>query len=100
MRDKKHVAGDLAEAIVVQHYIRKGWWVYTSPQAHQPADVIALSPAGEMLLLEVKQDSKRVNPGRSKSRRINRVLNEQQKSLNVKLVYVDTDTQSLDLRMT
>jgi hypothetical protein len=97
VRHPKHVNGDLAEAIAVQELTARGYWVFTTHQAHGPADIIALSPGGETLLLDIKKETWQKRADRPKPQRINRVLTEEQLRLGVRLCYVNINTNEMTI---
>ena len=67
-------------------------------QAHQPCDIVAVHPNGEILLIDVKKEGKRVIQSRQTATRIHRSLSDEQKALGVRLCYVDIDTGEIDLQ--
>jgi len=97
VRHPKHVNGDLAEAIAVQELTARGFWVFTTTQAHGPADIIALSPGGETLFLDIKKDTWRKLKNRAQPQRINRVLTDEQVRLGVRLCYVNVNTNEITI---
>tara|TARA_R110002020_G_scaffold49027_1_gene139932 strand:+ start:465 stop:848 length:384 start_codon:yes stop_codon:yes gene_type:complete len=90
-RDTRHIDGDLAEAIALAHFTRKGYWCFPSLHASSPIDLVAIKDA-ETLFLQIKKDAKRQNKGRSKKERIYRARSALQKRLNVTMCYVNLKT--------
>ena len=97
MRFPKHVAGDLCEAIALKELVARGYWVFKSGLTHSPIDIIAISPGGKVLMLDVKQEAFRVLKDRKHlgPYRIYRVLTEQQKKLGVRMCYVNLKTEAI-----
>nr|AKH47268.1 hypothetical protein [uncultured marine virus] len=91
MRPKSHISGDLAETLAAAHYIQLGYFTFTPLSSSSPIDLIIVNGDGTRLI-QIKKDSKRVNPGRSKPARINRKRTDLQKKLGVEMVYVDIGT--------
>ena len=94
MRDRRHVDGDVAEAICAEYFIRKGYWVFTTAQGSSAVDLVAVNKDGARLI-QVKKDHLRINPGRSKPARIHRVRSDLQKALGVEMVYVNVKTRKV-----
>lgn len=90
--DKRQFTGALCELRLAEWLVENHYWTF-SPVVHHnsPIDLIAVSPDGEVLLLDSKADNKRVNKGRTKPSRINRMRTELQKKLGVRLAYVQAD---------
>ena len=91
-RDTRHIDGDLAEAIALAHFTRKGYWCFPSMHASSPIDLIAIKKDADVLFLQIKKDAKRLNKGRSKKERLHRARSTLQKRLNVTMCYVDLKT--------
>ena len=91
MKFPSHTLGDLCEAIALKELTARGYWVFTTTQAHSPIDLIAVAPGGEVLYV----DCKHVNPHRKTPTRIHRVRTEQQKLLGVQICYVDPDAERI-----
>jgi len=90
--DSRHQLGQVCEAILTEYMLRLGYFVYR-PLAHQgPADLICLNELGDLVLLDSKADSWRVNPGRKAPSRIYRKRSRLQKRLNVRMAYVNSET--------
>lgn len=97
-RPDSHLVGQLAETIVLEHFVREGWYAYT-PLSHQgPADLIFINPEdGEVLLLDVKSDRWRVNTKRVTPSRIYRVRSPLQKKANVRMAYTNVVTRNITI---
>ncbi len=94
----KHQLGQVCEAILTEHMMRLGYYIFR-PLAHQgPCDLICINEEGEVVLLDSKSDAFRVNPGRTKPDRIYRKRSTLQKCLNVRMAYVDADTRNVYIK--
>ena len=91
MRPKAHISGDLAETLAAAHYIRLGYFTFTPLSSSSPIDLIIVNADGTRLI-QIKKDSRRVNPGRTNPARINRKRTNLQKKLGVEMVYVEIET--------
>jgi len=98
LTDIKHLKGAAAELIVSEYMVTKGYYVF-SPVVHQqgPIDIICVNDDGDIVLIDAKYDSQRINPGRKKPARIHRTRNEVQKLLGVRIAYV---TKNKDIHFT
>ena len=94
MAFSSHVDGDVCESICAENFMLQGYWVFITAQGTSPVDMVAVNEDG-VRLLQVKKDTTRVNPGRSKPARIHRVRSDVQKSLGVEMVYVNLDTREV-----
>ena len=56
---------------------------------------MAYNEQRQLQLLDSKQDAKRVNPNRKTPTRIHRPLSALQKSLGVRMAYIDLDTRDV-----
>jgi len=63
--------------------------------AQGPGDCVADNDDGEILLLDAKQEARRVNPGRKIPTRVHRPLTALQKTLGVRVAYIDLDTRDV-----
>ena len=90
----KHVDGDLAESLATAHFIKNGYWVFRTNQAHSAVDLICIHENGEVLLLDVKKDAGRTNK-KNGGARISRLRSELQKQIGVKLCYVNLITGAI-----
>lgn len=95
MKYPAHTLGDLCEAIALKELTARGYWVFTTTQAHSPIDLIAVAPGGEVLFVDCKYDRKRKNPDRKTPSRIYRKRTDQQKLLGVRICYVDPDAEEI-----
>lgn len=75
-----------------------GYYVFRPLAAQGPADLICVNDTGQIILLDSKSDSKRINPGRSKPERIYRKLSDTQKLLNVRMAYVNKDERTVFIK--
>lgn len=92
----KQQIGVLCEAILREHLIRNGYFVFTPIGQQGPADLIAIdSQTGEVVLFDSKADRKRVNPGRKIPDRIHRKRTALQKQMGVRLAYVDEEKRTI-----
>ena len=89
----KHARGATSEAVVAQALARAGFHIF-----HQifrgtgPVDLIAVHPASkDVLMVDVKTESKRMVANRPNASRISRVRSGIQKQLGVRLCYVERD---------
>lgn len=73
------------------HYIRLGYFTFTPTSNASPIDLVIVNSEGTRLI-QIKKESKRVNPGRTTPVRINRKRSDLQKLLGVEMVYVDIAT--------
>lgn len=98
MRHPKHVGGDAAEALAALEFIEQGAWVFTTAQAHSPADMVVVRPGGQVDLLDIKKLGKRIasKHGRTPTK-IHRVLTPQQRICGVRICYVDLSTREVDV---
>jgi len=86
--ENTHLKGAASEICLAQFLTKKGYWVF-SPIVHHagPVDLVAISPDGEILLLDAKSDARRS----AKNTRIHRARTKIQKMLGVKIAYVSAD---------
>lgn len=94
MIDSRHIDGDVCEIIAAEHFMRLGYWVFNPAQGHSPIDLIIVNEDGP-ILIQVKKDAARVNPGRNRCARIHRKRSELQKALDVQFVYVNVTTREV-----
>ena len=92
---KSHSDGKLCELYLEEHLWKLGFWVFKPIGDPSPADFIAVSPSGDIFLLDSKKDSFRVNPHRKTPTRIHRVLSPVQKLLGVRMAYVNMETREV-----
>ena len=87
----KTMKGQRSEFLAAAWLISINYLVYVKTQDNDPIDLIAVHRnTGDVLKLDVKSVSYR-KTGPKKGHRINRVLNEHQKKIGVKLLYVYRD---------
>ena len=60
-------------------------------------DVIAVDDAGEVLLIDAKKESRRVNPGRKNLSRIHRARTAAQKRLGARIAYVPIESREVHI---
>ena len=83
--------GQHSEFIAAAWLIKQNYLVYIKTQDNDPIDLIAVHrDNGEVLKLDVKSVSIR-RSGPKKGYRISRIVNEHQKKIGVKLLYVYDD---------
>ena len=92
--DATHLLGTTAETIVKLELLSRGYFIYSNDFAHGPADIIALKPEPnpEVLMVDVKSESKRFLKGRNEKTRISRKRTATQKKLGIVFAYVDPET--------
>ncbi len=95
--DKRHTEGQICETILVEYLLRLDLYVFQPVSAHGPVDVIAISAEGEMYLFDAKKDAERYVPKRRTNHRIHRVLSPLQKTLGVRMAYVDVTTRAVHI---
>ena len=87
----KVMKGQRSEFIAAAWLISINYLVYVKTQDNDPMDLVAVHRnTGDVLKIDVKSVSFR-KTGPKKGHRINRVLNEHQKKIGVKLLYVYPD---------
>ena len=83
--------GQQSEFVAAAWLIKQNYLVYIKTQDNDPIDLIAVDRGtGEVLKLDVKSVSIR-KTGPKKGYRISRIVNEHQKKIGVKLLYVYDD---------
>tara|TARA_R110000824_G_scaffold26804_5_gene91747 strand:- start:764 stop:1099 length:336 start_codon:yes stop_codon:yes gene_type:complete len=87
----KVMKGQHSEFVAAAWLVSKNYLVYFKTQDNDPIDLIAVHRNnGKVIKIDVKSVSIR-RTGRRAGDKINRVVNEHQKKLNVKLLYVYQD---------
>ena len=87
----KTMKGQHSEFIAAAWLIRQNYLVYIKTQDNDPIDLVAVHrKTGEVLKLDVKSVSIR-KTGPKKGYKISRIVNEHQKKIGVKLLYVYDD---------
>ncbi len=90
-RMSKIMKGQHSEFSAAAWLIKQNYLVYIKTQDNDPIDLIAVHrDNGEVLKLDVKSVSIR-RSGPKKGYRISRIVNEHQKKIGVKLLYVYDD---------
>ena len=83
--------GQYSEFVAAAWLIKQNYLVYIKTQDNDPIDLLAVNRStGETLKLDVKSVSIRKS-GPKKGYRISRIVNEHQKKIGVKLLYVYDD---------
>tara|TARA_R100000005_G_C4993573_1_gene200590 strand:- start:830 stop:1174 length:345 start_codon:yes stop_codon:yes gene_type:complete len=98
--DFRQQEGRIAEAILTEHFLRLGYYVFVPLAAFGPMDLVIINPeTGEVVLLDAKKDKKRVKgwKGRSPNLRIHRLRTSMQKKLGVRMAYVDIDDRTVHI---
>tara|TARA_Y100000114_G_scaffold143660_1_gene151424 strand:- start:277 stop:558 length:282 start_codon:yes stop_codon:yes gene_type:complete len=91
MNRSKSAKGVMGEIAVASKYIRKGYWVAMSMCPQCPFDLVVVDNKGNCKLIDAKTVSIR-KTGRQKGLKINRMLNEKQKEMDIEIEYVDPET--------
>lgn len=94
---RTHTDGKLCELILEEWLFERGYWVMKPTAEPCPADFVAISPSGDIFLLDSKKDNRRVLKGRNQPTRIYRKLNDIQKRLGVRMAYVDLETREVNV---
>ena len=83
-----NVKGTIGEYQEIVNLTRQGYWVAKSCDPQCPFDLVAVSPEGEIYLLDIKTNTyrKHIKPYR---RKIWRSPTAKQKKLGIKIVMVD-----------
>jgi len=93
--DYRQQQGQICETILTEWLLRQGYYVCRPLAAQGPVDCVAYNDDGQILLLDSKQDAKRINPGRKIASRVYRPLSAVQKLLGVRVAYIDLDTRDV-----
>tara|TARA_R100001510_G_scaffold38987_1_gene35414 strand:- start:464 stop:745 length:282 start_codon:yes stop_codon:yes gene_type:complete len=91
MTRSRSAKGVMGELHIASKYIRKGYWVAMSMCPHCPFDLVVVDKKGRCKLIDAKTESIR-KTGKHKGSRINRVLKEKQKEMDIEIEYVDPET--------
>ena len=86
--DYRQQQGQICETILTEWLLRQGYYVMRPLAAQGPVDCVAYNDAGQILLIDAKQDAHRTNPGRKNPSRINRIRTPLQTVLGVRTAYV------------
>ena len=89
--------GALAEEIASLHFLRRGYFVFRPIMGFGPVDIVALNEDGDILLLDIKTEKKRLLHDRLTPTRITRKRTILQKFLGVHICYVDIENESVFL---
>ena len=95
MPDYRQQQGQICETILTEWLLRQGYYVCRPLAAQGPVDCVAYNDDGQILLLDSKQDAKRINPGRKIPSRVYRPLSAVQKLLGVRVAYIDLKTRDV-----
>ena len=93
--DFRQQQGQICETILTEWLLRQGYYVCRPLAGQGPVDCVAYNEQGQLLLLDSKQDAKRVNPGRKVTSRVHRKVLPLQKQLGVRTAYIDLDTRDV-----
>lgn len=93
--DYRQQQGQICETILTEWLLRQGYYVCRPLAAQGPVDCVAYNDDGQILLLDAKQENRRVNPGRKIATRVHRPLTALQKSLGVRVAYIDLSTRDV-----
>jgi len=91
MTRSKSAKGVMGELAVATKYIRKGYWVAMAMCPQCPFDLVVVDKKGKCRLIDAKTVSIR-KTGRQKGVKINRMLNQKQKEMEIEIEYVDPKT--------
>jgi len=94
---KQNQTGAIAEEIAALHFLREGYYVFKPVLGFGPVDLIAIRATGEMLFADVKSENKRQLAGRKLPSLIHRPRTAIQKLLNVTMVYVNIDDETVHI---
>jgi hypothetical protein len=96
--DLRQQEGRIAEAILIEYFLRRNCYVFAPLAAQGPVDLVVVDPeTGEVILLDAKKDSKRTKgwQGRAPNHRIHRTRKPTQKKLGVRMAYVNIDDRTV-----
>lgn len=98
IRDPRHIDGDIAEAIATKELLAQGFYVFRSVQGTSPLDLVAISPGGEVRLLDVKKVAKRKLSRDRYGDYLSRGRTPEQKRIGVWFCYVDLEKETIEIR--
>ena len=98
VRDPRHIDGDIAEAIATKELLAQGYYVFRSVQGTSPIDLVAISPGGEILMLDVKKVGKRKLSREKYGDHMSRARTPEQKRIGVWFCYVDLEKETIEIR--
>ena len=84
MSSPKSIKGSIGEHKMIVDLLGKGYHVAKAVDPQCPFDLVAVTPTGEIKLIDVKTPSYRLKT----SKKINRVLTETQKQLGIEIMEV------------
>ena len=84
----KSVKGFTSELSIINELSKKGYWVAKSIDPQCPFDLVAVSPDGDIRLLDIKTNTYRKHE-KSYRRKIWRTPTAKQKKLGIKIIMVD-----------
>ena len=96
--DLRQQEGRIAEAILIEYFLRRNCYVFAPLAAQGPVDLVVVDPeTGEVILLDAKKDPKRTKgwQGRAPNHRIHRTRKPIQKKLGVGMAYVNIDDRTV-----
>jgi|TARA_Y100000031_G_scaffold81238_1_gene89601 hypothetical protein len=90
MSSPKSIKGSIGEHKMIVDLLGKGYHVAKAVDPQCPFDLVAVTPTGEIKLIDVKTPSYRLKTKETwkKARKINRVLTETQKQLGIEIMEV------------
>jgi len=83
-----NIKGTIGEYQEIANLTKKGYWVAKACDPQCPFDLVAVSPSGEITLLDIKTNTYRKHK-KSYRRKIWRTPTVKQKKLGIKIVMVD-----------
>ncbi len=96
--NSKHQKGTSSEFAAAKYLVDQGYYIFLRGSVSSPIDLIGINPdTEEIILIDVKTVSKR-HKGKSKGKRINRVLSPEQKKLGVQILYYNQDDNTIRLQ--
>lgn len=93
----RHRHGKICELILSQYLYERGFWVFTPIGEPCPADIVAMSPDGDIFLFDSKKEMRRTNPGRKYESIVYRKRTDLQKSLGIRMAYINLDTRAVTI---
>ena len=83
-----NIKGTIAEYVEIANLTKQGYWVAKACDPQCPFDIVAVSPDGDIRLLDIKTNTYRKHK-KSYRRKIWRTPTAKQKKLGIKIVMVD-----------
>lgn len=93
---KQTKKGHFAELAAAAILTKNNYDVFHPLQGHGPVDLVAVKD-GEIILLDIKTNAKRVNAGRVTPSRITRQRSDKQKRMGVRIAYYDIEDLQLHI---